>query len=62
MPQGMPPAIADLLGGQVHAMFLPFPNALQHIKDGKLRPLAVTSAMRSSLLADVPAICESVRG
>jgi tripartite-type tricarboxylate transporter receptor subunit TctC len=60
--RGMAPAIADLLTGQVHAMFLPVPNSLQHIKDGKLRALAVTSPMRSSLLPDVPTVGEAVRG
>jgi len=60
--RGMPPAIADLLAGQVQAMFLPIPNSLQHIKDGKLRAVAVSSATRSSLLPDVPAIGEFVRG
>jgi tripartite-type tricarboxylate transporter receptor subunit TctC len=60
--RGMPPAIADLLAGKVHAMFLPIPNSIQHIKDGKLRALAVTSAMRSSLLPDIPAVGEFVRG
>jgi len=60
--RGMPPAIADLLAGKVHAMFLPIPNSNQHIKDGKLRALAVTSAMRSSLLAEVPTVGEFVRG
>jgi len=60
--RGMPPAIADLLAGKVHAMFLPIPNSIQHIKDGKLSALAVTSEMRSSLLPDVPAVGEIVRG
>jgi tripartite-type tricarboxylate transporter receptor subunit TctC len=60
--RGMPPAITDLLAGQVHAMFLPVPNSLQHIKDGKLMALAVTSAMRSSLLPEVPTVGEFVQG
>jgi tripartite-type tricarboxylate transporter receptor subunit TctC len=60
--RGMPAAIPDLLTGQVHSMFLPVPQSLPHIKDGKLRGLAVTSATRSNVLPDIPTVGEFVAG
>jgi len=52
-------AITDLLGGQVNVMFAAVPEALQHIKSGKLRALAVTTRGRSALLPDVPSLHEA---
>jgi tripartite-type tricarboxylate transporter receptor subunit TctC len=57
--KGSAPAVTDLLGGQVESMFDNAPSALPHIKAGKLRPIAVTSAQRSAFLPDVPTIAES---
>ena len=57
--KGSAPAIADLLGGQVQLMFDNLPSALPHIKAGKLKALAVTSAQRSPALPDVPTVAES---
>jgi len=57
--KGSAPAVTDLLGGQVESMFDNAPSALPHIKAGKLRPIAVTSAQRSTFLPDVPTIAES---
>lgn len=57
--KGSAPAVTDLLGGQVDSMFDNAPSALPHIKTGKLRPIAVTSAQRSAFLPDVPTIAES---
>ena len=57
--KGSAPAIADLLGGQVQLMFDNLPSALPHIKAGKLKALAVTSAQRSAALPDVPTVAES---
>jgi tripartite-type tricarboxylate transporter receptor subunit TctC len=57
--KGSAPAIADLLGGQVQLMFDNLPSALPHIKAGKLKALAVTSAQRSATLPDVPTVAES---
>lgn len=51
-------ALNDLLGGQVPAMMSGFPEVAAHIKAGKLRALAVTTAGRSSFLPDVPALTE----
>src|SRR5262249_32153297 len=60
--RGGAPAITDLLGGQVHAMFENMPASIGHIRAGKLRPLAVTSATRSEALPDIPAVGEFVPG
>lgn len=57
--RGSAPAIADLLGGQVQSMFDNMPSALPHVKAGRLRALAITSAQRSPLLPDVPTFAES---
>ena len=56
------PAIIDLLGGQVPVKFDNLSTSLQHVRAGKLRPLGVTSAARSALLPEVPAISETVAG
>lgn len=57
--KGSAPAVTDLLGGQVQSMFDNSPSALPHVKAGKLRAVAITSAERSRLLPDVPTIAES---
>ncbi|MDO9359188.1 MAG: tripartite tricarboxylate transporter substrate binding protein [Polaromonas sp.] len=57
--KGGAPAITDLLGGQVDASFQNINAVIQHIKSGKLRALAITSAKRSTLLPDVPSLEES---
>lgn len=53
-------AITDLLGGQVQAAFSSIAGSIEQIKAGKLRPLGVTSAMRSGSLPGVPSIGEFV--
>src|SRR3954469_693775 len=57
--KGSNPAMMDLLGGNVDLLVSSVPSALQQIKAGKLRALAVTSAKRSSSLPDVPTVAES---
>lgn len=57
--KGIAPAVVDLLGGQVQLAMSAFPTALPHVKSGKLRALAVTSAKRSGLMTEVPTIAES---
>ena len=57
--KGIAPAVVDLLGGQVQLAMSAFPTALPHVRSGKLRALAVTSAKRSGLMTDVPTIAES---
>ena len=56
--KGAAPAIQDLLGGQVDAMFPSLTTALPFIKAGKLRPLAVASAQRDPLIPQVPTVAE----
>ena len=57
--KGMAPAVTDLLGGQVQYMFAGISTVLQHIKSGKLVPLAIASPQRSAQLPDVPTVAES---
>ena len=57
--RGGGPMMQDLLGGQIPLMFINQDVALQHVKTGKLRALALTSAQRNPLYPDVPTIAES---
>ncbi len=56
--KGTAPALADVLGGQVDAMFSVVPPALAHVEGGRLRALAVTGARRSPRLPQVPTVAE----
>ena len=60
--KGTGPAIADLLGGHVSMTFSSLPPAIGLARDGKARPLAITSATRSRLLPDVPTVGETLPG
>jgi tripartite-type tricarboxylate transporter receptor subunit TctC len=60
--RGSTPALTDLLGGQVQVMFDATPSSLPHIRAGKLRPLAVTTATRLEVLPDVPTVGDFVPG
>jgi tripartite-type tricarboxylate transporter receptor subunit TctC len=60
--RGSTPALTDLLAGQVQVMFDVTPSSLPHIKAGKLRPLAVTTAMRLDVLPEVPVMAEYLPG
>jgi tripartite-type tricarboxylate transporter receptor subunit TctC len=57
--KGSAPALNDLLGNQVAIMFDNMPSVIQHVRSGKLRALAVTTAKRSPELPEVPTIAES---
>lgn len=57
--RGAGPAINDLLGGQLQAMFVTPPLTLAHIQAGKLRPLAFTGASRWPILPEVPTMAEA---
>ena len=57
--RGSGPAITDLLAGQVSVCFPGPGSVIQHVKSGKLRALAVTSAKRSSQLPDLPTVAEA---
>lgn len=56
--KGSSPALLDAISGNVELLVSSVPSAIGQIKGGKLRPLAVTSAKRISLLPDVPAVAE----
>jgi tripartite-type tricarboxylate transporter receptor subunit TctC len=58
--RGGAPTITDLLGGQIQVVFDTTPNSMAHIKAGRLRALAVTTATRSEALPDIPTVGESV--
>jgi tripartite-type tricarboxylate transporter receptor subunit TctC len=60
--RGVAPATADLLGGRIQVLFDTLPAAIQNIRAGKIRGLAVTSKKRSDALPDVPAMNEFVPG
>ncbi len=54
--------IPDMMTGQIHILFDNIASAMPHLKDGKLRALAVTSALRSPLLPELPTVADSVPG
>jgi tripartite-type tricarboxylate transporter receptor subunit TctC len=60
--RGAGPAVTDLIGGQVQVYFGSMPPTIEHIRAGKLRMLAVTTATRFETLPDVPTVSESVPG
>lgn len=60
--KGSAPMLTDLLAGQVQVTFDNLPSSIGHIKAGKLRALAVTTATRSPELPDVPTVAETVPG
>jgi tripartite-type tricarboxylate transporter receptor subunit TctC len=57
--KGGAPAMVELLGGHIPVLFSSLGAAASHIKAGRIMPLAVTSAKRSSLLAETPTLAES---
>ena len=57
--RGSPAATADLLGGQIQAMFHQVPTVIGQVKQGQFRPLAVSSAQRLPALPEVPTMAES---
>jgi tripartite-type tricarboxylate transporter receptor subunit TctC len=60
--KGAGPALADLIGGQVHVIFDNLPSSAGHIKGGRIRALAVTSAQREPSMPDLPTVAETVPG
>jgi tripartite-type tricarboxylate transporter receptor subunit TctC len=60
--RGAAPAVTDLIGGQVQVMFASMPSSIEYIRAGKLRALAVTTAMRSAALPDIPTVGDFVPG
>jgi tripartite-type tricarboxylate transporter receptor subunit TctC len=60
--RGAAPALTDLISGQVQVTFNALTTSIEYIKAGKVRPLAVTTAVRSEALPDVPSIGDFVPG
>jgi tripartite-type tricarboxylate transporter receptor subunit TctC len=60
--RGLSPALTDLIGGQVDVIFSSFPAALEYIKSGRLRALAVTTATRFEGAPDIPTIGDVLPG
>jgi tripartite-type tricarboxylate transporter receptor subunit TctC len=60
--KGAAPALADMIGGQVQVMFDNIPTSIEFIRAGKLRPLAVTTAIRSAVLPDLPTVGDFLPG
>jgi tripartite-type tricarboxylate transporter receptor subunit TctC len=60
--RGAAPAQTDLLGGQVQVMFDPIISSIEQIRAGKLRALAVTTAIRADVLPDIPTMADFVPG
>jgi tripartite-type tricarboxylate transporter receptor subunit TctC len=60
--RGGAPAITDLIAGHIQVVFSPVSEAIEHIKAGKLRPLAATTASRLNVLPDLPTVAEFVPG
>jgi tripartite-type tricarboxylate transporter receptor subunit TctC len=57
--KGAAPAMQDLLSGQIQLMFDNLANSMQHVRAGKLKALAVTTAQRSALVPDLPTLSEA---
>jgi tripartite-type tricarboxylate transporter receptor subunit TctC len=60
--RGGAPATTDLVGGHLHVIFSPVSESIEHIKAGKLRALAVTTATRLDVLPDTPTVADFVPG
>jgi tripartite-type tricarboxylate transporter receptor subunit TctC len=60
--RGLAPALTDLLAGQVQVIFDSVPNSIAHIRAGRLRALATTTATRLEALPDIPTVSETVPG
>jgi tripartite-type tricarboxylate transporter receptor subunit TctC len=60
--RGSTPALTDLIGGQVHVAFDTTTAAIEYVRSGKLRALAVTTAQRSEALPDVPTMADFIPG
>jgi tripartite-type tricarboxylate transporter receptor subunit TctC len=56
--RGFPPAVTDMLAGNIHAMFAIIPGVLPHVKAGKMKALAVTALKRNALAPEVPSVAE----
>ena len=60
--RGSPPALTDLLAGQLQLMFSSLPPSVEYVRSGRLRALAVTTATRSQALPDIPVVADFLPG
>jgi tripartite-type tricarboxylate transporter receptor subunit TctC len=60
--RGTAPALTDLISGQVQAIFDNMTTSIEYVRDGKLRALAVTTAVRSELLPEIPTVGDFLPG
>jgi tripartite-type tricarboxylate transporter receptor subunit TctC len=60
--RGSGPALTDLIGGQIQIYFDGIPTSIEHIRADKLRALAVTTAIRSEVLPDIPSLSDFLSG
>jgi tripartite-type tricarboxylate transporter receptor subunit TctC len=60
--RGAPPALTDLIGGRVQVMFDVLPSSIEYIRASRLRALAVTTAARLEMLAEIPTVGEFLPG
>jgi tripartite-type tricarboxylate transporter receptor subunit TctC len=60
--RGLAPVLTDLIGGRLQVVFGTMPSSIEYVRAGALRALAVTTATRSDLLPDVPAMAEFLPG
>ena len=56
--RGFPPAVTDMLGGNIDTMFAIIPAVLPHVKSGRMKALAVTALKRNAMVPDVPSVAE----
>jgi tripartite-type tricarboxylate transporter receptor subunit TctC len=56
--KGAAPALQDVIAGHVHMMFATAASVVAHVKEGKVRPLAVTTPKRTAILPDIPTVAE----
>ena len=60
--KGGAPAVIALVGGEIQSILTPIAEVFPHVKSGRLRPIAVSSATRTTQFPDIPAIAETVKG
>ena len=60
--KGGAPAVLALMGGEIHMIITPVAEVYPHLNSGRLRPIAVSSAKRTSQFPEIPAIAETVKG
>ena len=60
--KGGTPAVLAMIGGEIHAVLTPIAEVYPYLNTGRLRPIAVSSPMRTTQFPEIPAIAETVKG